>query len=108
MNFITGAGGFLQSVIFGYGGLRLRIDSLEFDPNLPENVTRLGFDGITYLGNKISCRIDPDQLLFQVTEQLPLHQNLILTVVESKKEFKLELGKIYTIPRAEIVLKAIV
>lgn len=33
-NFITGAGGFLQGVLFGYGGLRLFHDSVTVSPTL--------------------------------------------------------------------------
>jgi len=43
VNFVTGAGGFLQQVIFGYTGLRIRDDGLEpaFEPLLPSKVTGL-------------------------------------------------------------------
>ena len=42
-NFVTGAGGFLQQVIFGYTGLRLNENGLtkRFEPMLPSGVTRL-------------------------------------------------------------------
>ena len=42
-NFLTGAGGFLQQVVFGYTGLRLNEDGLtkKFAPMLPSGVTRL-------------------------------------------------------------------
>lgn len=43
VNFITGAGGFLQGLLFGYGGIRLRDDSMTFDPQLPPNITRVDF-----------------------------------------------------------------
>ena len=37
VNFITGAGGFMQSVVFGYGGLRLREERLDLrQPPLPK------------------------------------------------------------------------
>ena len=42
-NFVTGAGGFLQQVVFGYTGLRLNEDGLtkKFTPMLPAGVKRL-------------------------------------------------------------------
>lgn len=51
-NFITGAGGYLQSLIFGYLGVRLKQDSLSF------NMTRiqtssLQVNGIKYFGASI-------------------------------------------------------
>ncbi|XP_067687127.1 protein-glucosylgalactosylhydroxylysine glucosidase-like [Haliotis asinina] len=41
VNFITGMGGFLQALIFGYGGTRLHPEKLDFDPKLPRNTTSL-------------------------------------------------------------------
>ena len=35
INFITGMGGFLQSVLFGYAGFRIHQEYLLFDFNLP-------------------------------------------------------------------------
>lgn len=42
-NFITGAGGLLQQVIYGYTGLRLTEDGLakKFSPFLPSSVKKL-------------------------------------------------------------------
>lgn len=42
-NFVTGAGGFLQQVIFGYTGLRLTEDGLvkKFEPMLPSSVKKM-------------------------------------------------------------------
>ena len=48
VNFITGAGGFLQSVVFGYGGLRIRDNHLDFNPLLPVNVTSMKFDSVCF------------------------------------------------------------
>src|SRR5215212_11113462 len=43
VNFLTGAGSFLQQVIYGYTGLRLGDNGLEpaFPPVLPSTITRL-------------------------------------------------------------------
>jgi trehalose/maltose hydrolase-like predicted phosphorylase len=42
-NFITGAGGFLQQVVFGYTGLRLSEEGLtkKFAPMLPPSIQKL-------------------------------------------------------------------
>ena len=51
-NFITGAGGFLQSVINGYGGIRLNFDNLIITKSyLPPESTKLTLNGIEYIGN---------------------------------------------------------
>jgi trehalose/maltose hydrolase-like predicted phosphorylase len=58
-NFITGAGGFLQSLINGYGGVRLHSDSLTIGKSShPEGFTQgLEFKGLTYLNNIFSLKI---------------------------------------------------
>lgn len=46
VNFLTGAGGFLQSVLNGYAGLKLRLDGLYIErPQLPEGVQFLSVRG---------------------------------------------------------------
>jgi hypothetical protein len=60
VNFITGAGGFLQAVLFGYGGIRLKLDQLEFKPrgHLPAQTTKFIFHGIKYQGTSFDLTID--------------------------------------------------
>ncbi|CAF4575481.1 unnamed protein product [Rotaria socialis] len=60
VNFITGAGGFLQAVLYGYGGIRLKLDQLEFKPrgHLPNQATKLVIRGIKYQGTIIDLTID--------------------------------------------------
>jgi len=59
-NFITGAGGFLQSVINGYGGIRLNFDNLVITKSyLPPNSTKFTLNGIMYLGNVFRLEVKP-------------------------------------------------
>ncbi|CAF1665004.1 unnamed protein product [Rotaria magnacalcarata] len=60
VNFITGAGGFLQAVLYGYGGIRLKLDQLEFKPrgHLPNQATKFVIRGIKYQGTIIDLTID--------------------------------------------------
>lgn len=61
-NFITGAGGFLQSIINGYGGVRLHFDRLTISNfYVPPNSSSLEFNGITYLNNRLSLLITDDE-----------------------------------------------
>ena len=62
VNFVTGAGGFLQQVIFGYTGLRLGDRGLEesFPPILPSHVTRLELRGLTIRGHRFDVVVDRD------------------------------------------------
>lgn len=56
VNFLTGAGGFLQSILFGYAGLRVLSDRLLLQPpnnHLMPATNELIVDGIKYLGLSI-------------------------------------------------------
>ena len=60
VNFLTGAGGFLQQVIFGYTGLRLGDGGLEpqFAPVLPRHVTRLVLHALHVRGKTYDVVVD--------------------------------------------------
>ena len=51
-NFITGMGGYLQSVLFGYGGLRMHPDRVDFNCTPIPDTT-----GFTVRGKFIRIRI---------------------------------------------------
>ena len=60
VNFVTGAGGFLQQVIFGYTGLRLGEDGLEeaFPPVLPSHIDRLELRNLSVRGRRVDVVVD--------------------------------------------------
>ena len=58
VNFLTGAGGFLQNVVFGYFGFELTASSLSFNPQLPQGVTALTAVNVDYLGNSFDFTFD--------------------------------------------------
>jgi trehalose/maltose hydrolase-like predicted phosphorylase len=60
VNFVTGAGGFLQQVIFGWTGLRLGDTGLEpaFAPVLPSRIQRLVLRGIHVRGRRFDVIVD--------------------------------------------------
>jgi protein-glucosylgalactosylhydroxylysine glucosidase len=60
VNFLTGAGSFLQQVIYGYTGLRLRENGLEpaFDPVLPSHITRLTLRNVSSRGKRYDIVVD--------------------------------------------------
>jgi len=51
VNFITGAGGFLQTVLYGLPGLRIRADHLELNPSFVEGMTSITVRGLHYQGS---------------------------------------------------------
>jgi trehalose/maltose hydrolase-like predicted phosphorylase len=60
VDFVTGAGGFLQQVIFGYTGLRLGERGLEpaFPPVLPSRITRLVLRNVQARGGRYDVIVD--------------------------------------------------
>lgn len=63
-NFITGAGGFLQSIINGYGGVRLHFDSMTISNfYVPPFSSNLEFTGIYYLNNRFSLTITDEEAI---------------------------------------------
>ncbi|HEV7365236.1 MAG TPA: hypothetical protein VGN76_05285, partial [Gemmatimonadales bacterium] len=60
VNFVTGAGGFLQQVIYGYTGLRIRDGGLEptFPAILPSRITRLVLRNVSSRGKRYDVVVD--------------------------------------------------
>lgn len=66
-NFITGAGGFLQSVIFGYSGVTIDRQSLRVRPTLMQGASAAKVRGLHYHGSTIS--IDVGSMYTTVTTE---------------------------------------
>ena len=55
LNFITGAGGYLQNYLYGYAGIILAERCVSFNPILPPNgITKVGIRNITFHDKKFS------------------------------------------------------
>ncbi|KAM8970688.1 protein-glucosylgalactosylhydroxylysine glucosidase [Sarcophilus harrisii] len=67
VNFLTGMGGFLQAVLFGYTGFRITREGLAFDPICSAEISSLRVPGISYLGNKLSFSFSADTVTIAVT-----------------------------------------
>jgi len=58
-NFLTGAGGFLQALIYGYPGLRINDTALNLAaPTLPEGSSKVRLRGVAYRGNRLLLEYD--------------------------------------------------
>ncbi|XP_051739332.1 protein-glucosylgalactosylhydroxylysine glucosidase isoform X2 [Ctenopharyngodon idella] len=66
VNFLTGMGGFLQAVLFGYTGFRVQKEHLAFAPLLPQDVDALSVKGVTYLGNKMDWLVTSVEVSVEV------------------------------------------
>ncbi|CAM4963855.1 unnamed protein product [Rotaria socialis] len=82
VNFITGVGGFLQAILFGYGGIRLKLDQLEFKPygHLPDQATKFIFHGIKYQGFVLDLTID--NKIYEIFVSSKNNNNYITLVYE--------------------------
>ncbi|XP_071079962.1 protein-glucosylgalactosylhydroxylysine glucosidase-like [Haliotis cracherodii] len=67
VNFHTGMGGYLQAVIFGYGGFRIEDTQLAFNPNLPPSTTRFSITGLDYGGNSVDLAVDATNMTVTAT-----------------------------------------
>ncbi|XP_067686916.1 uncharacterized protein [Haliotis asinina] len=106
VNFLTGMGGFLQAVFFGYGGARLHTESLDFDPRLPPGSRGMRFTGFNYLGNSIDMKIKADHVSVLLRSESPLNQ-LLLTVKKTGALFLLKTGKEFLMPRQAFSLQSL-
>jgi trehalose/maltose hydrolase-like predicted phosphorylase len=86
-------GGLLQSMIFGYGGFRIRQDHLEFDPSLPDEVTKLNLAGISYQGGVFSFCIQADGLVMTLTSTDDPFQLFNVVILSTGSEEILNLGR---------------
>lgn len=91
VNFITGMGGFLQSIVYGYTGFRIKLDALSFGFILPSTSTEFNITGVTYLGNELDFRLTNSTLMINITSRALTGEELEVEVGD--KTFQLKIGK---------------
>jgi trehalose/maltose hydrolase-like predicted phosphorylase len=69
---------FLQAVLFGYGGIRLELNQIEFKPHghLPDQATKFILHGIKYQGFLLDLIIDNEMY-----EILSVHRITMITFI---------------------------
>ncbi|KAK3591601.1 hypothetical protein CHS0354_013784 [Potamilus streckersoni] len=67
VNFITGMGGYLQSIIYGYGGFRLYSEKLDLNPIMPDGITRFNITGFDYLQGSLDFSFQNDIMTVTLT-----------------------------------------
>ena len=98
-HFITGAGGFLQGVFGGYGGVRLHSDRVDITPNLPSGTSFMKFRGFGYLGASLDISWDAKNTFFVLNRQG--QADLFVTDVQTQKKTQLKLGVTVTLPNSQ-------
>nr|XP_022334710.1 protein-glucosylgalactosylhydroxylysine glucosidase-like [Crassostrea virginica] len=92
VNFITGMGGFLQSVLFGYGGFRLHPDRIEFQGRLPPSTNSFNVTGLDYLGGSIDFSFLEDISIVKLTKRakyplkLKYDDSKVVQLVENEEQ----------------------
>lgn len=101
VNFITGMGGFLQSLLFGYGGFRLRPDRIDFHGRLPPSTSSFSITGLDYLGGSIDFYFTEDTTFVRMTKAA----EFTLTLKYDEKAFTLKQNeiKMFSSTKASIV-----
>ena len=61
-NFLTGAGGFLQTAFNGYSGLRINASGAFLSPSLGEAMSSLGLHGVAFLGNRLDIDYNASEI----------------------------------------------
>lgn len=69
VNFLTGAGGFLQNVIQGYAGLRAHADRVDFNPVLPPFSGIMRLVGLHYAGVTFSLEYTDAHMTVCVSQE---------------------------------------
>lgn len=97
VNFITGAGGLLQSIVFGYGGLRLHPDRLEINPKPIFNATSWRLKGVHYKAVVIDIEMGQESVVVTLVKT---SNNVAMTIDSVKiKRLYLHLNTSFTFKR---------
>lgn len=111
-NFITGAGGFLQSLVFGTSGMRITKDGLTFNPPPPSatgtNATSFTLHSLHYLGSRLRQTVTEDTMEFELLQQ---GGGITLCLMPEKPlndtdRTQLHMGKAIKVPREHGSIRA--
>ena len=64
-NFLTGGGGFLQSILYGYGGIRVRRDGLEMTPKMITLSQGWTMRSLNYKGKTFDVEVGIGKIMFR-------------------------------------------
>eukprot|EP00041_Stephanoeca_diplocostata_P009558 m.148036 g.148036 ORF g.148036 m.148036 type:complete len:892 (+) comp17789_c0_seq1:131-2806(+) len=103
--FLTGAGGFLQSVVFGTSGMRLLTDRLTFLPPPPSatgaGATRMSIHGMGYRGAKLTQHVTETTASYTMDAWPAADATFDLVVSATGARHPLRVGVTVNVPRAQ-------
>lgn len=91
MNFITGAGGLLQAVLFGYGGLRLTDDHLEVSMSGIPGTSEWAMNDLKYRGFTFDLKMADNVMSVNVSESEDTNKTLTM-VLQDGYTYPLQIG----------------
>jgi len=101
VNFNTGMGGFLQGVLFGYLGIRTRLDRMDFNLKMPPQSSGFEVVGLDYHGGQFNL-IMTDQYIriafSEIKRSLVLRQGIDEYLIEVPTELQLRQGQFSILP----------
>ena len=94
MNYMPGMAGFMQSLIFGYAGVRIRPEFLEFhNPIPPPNCRSIKLLGFNYLGAEMDIDIRNTPDIVEITLKSLGEFQLVLLRNDTGEQVPLQIGK---------------
>lgn len=104
MNFITGAGGLLQAVVFGYGGLRLTDDHLEVSMSGIPGTSEWTMNDLKYRGFTFDLKLADNVVSVNVSESVDTNKTLTM-VLQEGYPYPLQTGRARETPNKAFRLR---
>lgn len=86
-------GGFLQMLVFGYGGLSLQDNALQVHPQLPPDTQQLQILDFNYLGSSLNLFVEQDHYTIVLISKGDLAPNLALHLDKSETIHNLQINR---------------
>lgn len=95
VNFLPGMGAFVQSLVYGFAGFRIRPDKIEVhNPQPPPGATGITLTNFYYLGSNMTFTITADTTTVKVLASSPLYPLLLRRNVTGAVEETLTSGEL--------------
>jgi len=96
INFITGAGGFLQTVLYGLPGLRIRADHLELHPAFVDGMISVVVRGLHYQGSvlRLSYSSSATTLRCETGPGVEVRERAGIHAIQAGEEVTVPIGKV--------------
>ncbi|ESO07039.1 hypothetical protein HELRODRAFT_76967, partial [Helobdella robusta] len=104
-NFITGMGGYLQSIIFGYFGIRIYRDKLLINPELPTDISSMALYGLDYKNCSLDIFVgDRNEMVIKWSGDVGCSRLLIVSPTE---RLRLSGSRKMTISKSSLYIRVI-